>query len=409
MVTRSFTIVAAVIVAVIVIGSNFAPASCQAGQCVSAPSSLAHWWPADGNAFDVVGGENGVLQGDTVFGTGEVGQAFNLDGSGDFVLVENDPAAAFNFNGSFSVDAWIFLRSYSPEFAPVVSKWNDLGVDERSYFLAIIDDGKLRFDVSTNGLFLGAGNSSQVFSSATIPLNTWTHVAGVFDAAAQTLTVYVNGAPDGSQAAPFSTVFVNDEPVLIGAGDLGSNVRDFTDGLIDEVELFGRALTAAEIASIHGAGSAGKVLPIQIDIKPGGVPNPINLGSQGNVPVAILTTETFDASTVDVSSIRFAGAPVAERNNDTTKATLEDVDGDGDLDLMLHFDTQMLVLTSTSIEATLTAITSSGRCVSGTDSIKIVPPKKIPSLRRTPRTQSKRLDFSIIELLRTRKPLDSQF
>src|SRR5207249_1162445 len=98
------------------------------------------------------------------------------------------------------------------------------------------------------------------------------------------------------------------EPVLIGAGDLGSNVRDFFNGSIDEVELFNRAVTQPEIQAIVNAGSAGKTIPISIDIKPEGVPNSINLGSNGNVPVAVLSTETFNAATLILSSVRFAGA-----------------------------------------------------------------------------------------------------
>jgi len=54
-----------------------------AGQCVEAPSDLVHWWTADGNAFDIIGGEHGTLVGGAIFGSGEVGQAFDLDGTVD--------------------------------------------------------------------------------------------------------------------------------------------------------------------------------------------------------------------------------------------------------------------------------------------------------------------------------------
>jgi hypothetical protein len=348
-------------------------------QCVTAPTGLTNWWPADGNAFDIIGGEHGTLQGGATFDAGEVVQAFSLDGVNDYVLVPNDPAASFNFAGSFSIDAWINLKSAPPEFAPIVSKWNDIpfGNDQRSYFLAVQPFGgalRVRFDVSADGQFLG-GHSSARVSADTIPLNTWTHVAATFDGPTHTLTIYVNGHPsvfafvDSNVTAPF----VNNEPVLIGAGDLGSNIRDFFDGRIDEVELFNRALSQTEIQSIVNAGTSGKTIPIDIDIKPEGKPNSINLGSKGNVPVAILSTETFDATTVDVSSLKFAGAPVQKRKNGTFMASFEDVNGDGRPDLVLHFETQALGLTSASTEATLTGLTNTGRCVSGTDSVNIVP------------------------------------
>ena len=48
-------------------------------------------------------------------------------------------------------------------------------------------------------------------------------------------------------------------------------------------------------------------------------------------------TPQFDASTVDVSTVTWAGAHVAQRTNGAYFSTLEDADGDGDLDLVLHF------------------------------------------------------------------------
>jgi hypothetical protein len=78
------------------------------------------------------------------------------------------------------------------------------------------------------------------------------------------------------------------------------------------------------------------------------------------------------AATLDVATVHFAGAPVAVKNNGSFMAALEDVDGD--LDLVLHFDTQALTaLSASSTTATLTGQTLTGRCVSGTDSVKIGP------------------------------------
>ena len=343
-------------------------------QCIDPPDGMTNWWPADGNAFDIIGGHDGTLQGGATFAAGEVVQAFNLDGVNDYIQVPNDPSAAFNFAGSFTIDAWINLASPpQPEFSPIVSKWNDIpfGNNNRSYFLAVVPFGplRLRFDVSGDGEFLG-GHSSAIISADVIPLNTWTHVAGVFDGPAHSLTVYVNGHASVSAIATsnVSAPFVNQEPILIGAGDLGSNARDFFDGQIDEVELFERALTQAEIQAIVNAGHSGKTIPIAIDVKPS-----INLKSKGNVPVWVLSSESFDAGTLDLSTVSLEGAPVRARNNGTLMASHEDVNGDGRADLVLHFSTQALGLTNASTEATLTGMTTSGRCVSGTDHVKIVP------------------------------------
>ena len=108
---------------------------------------------------------------------------------------------------------------------------------------------------------------------------------------------------------------------------------------------------------------------IDIDIKPGGNPNNINLKSKGVVSVAVLTTNGFDASTVDPDTVKFAGVvPVRWR--------LCDVDDDGDVDMLYHFKTQELNLDKSSIDATLTGETNSGDVIAGTDTVRIVPTKK---------------------------------
>jgi len=129
------------------------------------------------------------------------------------------------------------------------------------------------------------------------------------------------------------------------------------------------------------APASKEVKEVEIDIKPGGNPNNINLRSKGVVPVAVLTTGDFNANTIDPTTVKFAGAsPV--------RWTLCDVDGDGDDDMMFHFKTQNLKLDENSTESTLTAMligtmtstmtseTTAGDLIQGTDEVCIKPGKK---------------------------------
>ena len=106
-----------------------------------------------------------------------------------------------------------------------------------------------------------------------------------------------------------------------------------------------------------------------IDIKPGSDPNSINLKSKGVVPVAVLTTDDFDANSVDPVIVEFAGAP-------PLRWAAEDVDGDGDTDLLFHFKTPELALDENSTEASLTGYTHAGEFIWGTDTVNIVPKGK---------------------------------
>jgi len=114
------------------------------------------------------------------------------------------------------------------------------------------------------------------------------------------------------------------------------------------------------------------VLTVQIDIKPGSYPNPINLKSRGVIPVAILSTADFDATTVDPATVQLAGSSVAVCGNGKHLLCAEE-DGDGDLDLVMHFETDDLVLDAASTEATLTGETYDGTMIQGSDSVLIVP------------------------------------
>jgi len=71
-------------------------------------------------------------------------------------------------------------------------------------------------------------------------------------------------------------------------------------------------------------------LSVQIDVKPGSDTNPLNLAASGVIAVVIFTTDSFDASLVDARTVEFAGASAVQ-------TAVEDVDGDGDLDMVLHF------------------------------------------------------------------------
>jgi hypothetical protein len=114
-------------------------------------------------------------------------------------------------------------------------------------------------------------------------------------------------------------------------------------------------------------------LHVGIDVKPGSDPNSIHLGSNGNVPVAILSTADFDATTVNPATVTLADADVKVKGNGTFLANPEDVNGDGLTDLVVHITTAGMSLTDGDIEAALTGRTFDGQAIRGSDSIRVVP------------------------------------
>lgn len=110
-------------------------------------------------------------------------------------------------------------------------------------------------------------------------------------------------------------------------------------------------------------------LAVQIDIKPGGDPNAINPRNQGVVPVAILGGSEFDVKRVNQTSVRLGTADAKPQNN---KGHLEDVNGDGFLDLIFQFPTQNIRLRCFDRALVLTGTLSSGKSILGVDAVVTV-------------------------------------
>ncbi len=153
------------------------------------------------------------------------------------------------------------------------------------------------------------------------------------------------------------------------------NVYDVPTGnLLDSI-------TAPGIVSPTGvclatAGEAHDPEPaIVIDIKPDSDENFVNPRSNGVIPVALLTASTangdpvdFDAWTVDPTTLAFGPGAAGIKHS---SGHAEDVDGDGDIDMMLHFPTQETGITCSDTELSLTGATFDGVEFTATDSIRI--------------------------------------
>jgi len=114
-------------------------------------------------------------------------------------------------------------------------------------------------------------------------------------------------------------------------------------------------------------------IPIEIDIKPGSDPNSINIKSKGRIPVAVLTTPSFDAASVDTETVRF-GRTGSEAP--AVHSALEDIDADGDLYLILHFKREETGIQCGDNAAYLTGKTFSNESLEGSDTVKIKGCKK---------------------------------
>jgi len=213
--------------------SLFLAASIQAA-CVQPPSGMVSWWPGDGDANDIIGTNNGTLVNGATFASGMVGQSFSFDGTDDYVQVPD--SASLDLTAQITIDAWVYPTVLGRR---VVDKITAGGSDG---YLLDTWPGNVRFIVGNIG----------VVGSTPLSTGVWTHIAGTYNGSQ--LRVYVNGVLDGSVNTNIA-IPANNLPLRIGADQNGSNLFN---GLIDEVEIFDRAISAEEIQSIYNAGSDGK-------------------------------------------------------------------------------------------------------------------------------------------------------
>jgi hypothetical protein len=111
-----------------------------------------------------------------------------------------------------------------------------------------------------------------------------------------------------------------------------------------------------------------------IDIKPGSDPNPINPFAQGTIPVAILSSDSFDATAVDVTTLTFGPAGAAPAH--PPGGHFQDVNDDGLTDLLSHYRTQETGIAMGDTEACVVGETLGGIPIEGCDAIATQTPSR---------------------------------
>jgi hypothetical protein len=125
---------------------------------------------------------------------------------------------------------------------------------------------------------------------------------------------------------------------------------------------FSRGISDFALARFLGA--PGEI-EVAVDVKPGEADNVIPLQANSVIAVAILTTNAFDAATIDLATVCF----VRDCTEKHGAGHLEDVNADGRADLLLHYETAETGIAAGDTQACLTGETYGGLAVRGCDRI----------------------------------------
>jgi hypothetical protein len=207
--------------------------------CVTLDGAWARW-PAEGSGVETINGFTAGLSNGVAFTPGVVGQAFLFDGVNDFVRasVPYLPIWGYGVSSDKNLTIELWMRMDAP--AAGGGAWLAGYGNPDFPFLTF----SLQVDASQRLRILGTPAQGPV-----VEVGRWYHVAAIYESGYAKL--YVDGALVTTVAATFQS---EGGPLYLGSWPPGFRFR----GAIDEPTVFTRALSAAEVAAIYSAGSAGK-------------------------------------------------------------------------------------------------------------------------------------------------------
>ncbi|MGV9326105.1 LamG-like jellyroll fold domain-containing protein [Streptosporangium sandarakinum] len=219
-------------------------------------------WKLDGYAEPAViddsrNGHNGTFTtGPAKWKDGRHGDSLWLDGATGFVSTEG--GSTVDTGKSFTVSAWVKLdRLLDTEWRTAVSQ---SGSTISGFFLQYNPNGrKWQFVMPARNADDAVRDVAE--SAAPVVVGRWTHLIGMYDAAAKQIKIFVDGVPGttGSHLTPWNAT----GPVQFGRAQVGGKPVDHWLGSLDEIRLYDRTLTSEEVHDLAGAPATEQVfLPL---------------------------------------------------------------------------------------------------------------------------------------------------
>jgi hypothetical protein len=213
-------------------------------------ANIQGFWRFEDNFNDL--SDNGYnlteTSGTIPFVAGKIGKAGDFEYSdSEYLEIAHASCISLQITGSITISAWIKAESFPDVLQAIVSKYDRNSL--RAYQLQVSDisgNKKARFTVSNDG-----STVTGISGSTTLNTDTWYHICGVYDGSY--LKLYLNGSSDADAVSYSSGILNADTPFHIGCQfNLGSaDATRYWDGLIDEVIIWNKALTAEEVDQVY--------------------------------------------------------------------------------------------------------------------------------------------------------------
>ncbi len=216
---------------------------------------VGHWRFDEGTSTKVIdssgNGNTGTLtnmDATTDWVTGKFDRALDFDGTNDYVSASTGQT----FDQGFTVSFWAKPTSNPGSYKAFVIGHNTS--DDYSQGFVIDMGNSATSDWSYIGIE-GAGMSSNVdLLNTSFPFNTWHHIVVDFAVGTNAVLLYADGVLSGTRTRSAGTI--NAQNIKIGARHYNSSVQNHFPGIIDDVRVYNRSLSAAEVVTLYQSGAA---------------------------------------------------------------------------------------------------------------------------------------------------------
>lgn len=220
-------------------GSAGAGPSTPAQTAQEIPDRVA-WWRAEGNGYDSTGSRDGTLEDGVSFAAGRLGSSFSFDGLDDTVRVPDGPG--LDLSAGVTIASWVRMEActFVHGWCAILGKSVDGWAFNFNYGLIVSSDGQMSFISGDGSAYILDYRGPDVRGA-------WHHLAVTYDESE--LRYYVDGLEvhSASVSVPLTP---NGADLQIGSLDDGTGDAAELEGELDEVMLFARALTSAEIREL---------------------------------------------------------------------------------------------------------------------------------------------------------------
>jgi hypothetical protein len=178
---------------------------------------------------------------------GKIGRALSFDG-GDALGIADVAGSKLDLTSGMTLEAWVRPASMNGWESVIYKERGGVGTGLLSYALYAHDGGSSTPPAGYVRTSSG-GPDRGIQGPPRLPLNTWSHIAVTYTTAAggSTLRYYVNGALVTTLSGPNQNILAGNQPLRIGGSN--AQISEGFNGLIDEVRVYNRALSAGEITT----------------------------------------------------------------------------------------------------------------------------------------------------------------